>query len=41
MYTVPENDRTVPLCVDVGVVLSEAVDYTISAGSKTPPEAEG
>ena len=41
MYTVPENDLTVPLCVEIGVAVSESVTYTITAIQKDPPEAEG
>ena len=41
MYTVAENERTVPLCVEVGVTLSESVTYTITTMQKVPPEAEG
>ena len=41
MYTVPENDRTVPLCIDVGVVLSEPMEFVITSKAKGPPEAEG
>ena len=41
VYTVPENERTVPLCVEIGVTVSESVTYTITAIQKVPPEAEG
>ena len=41
MYTVPENDRTVPLCIDIGVEITESLTYTITAVQKSPPEAEG
>ena len=41
MYTVPENNRTVPLCIDVGVVVSQDTEYTITASNKNPPEAQG
>ena len=41
MYTVPENDRTVPLCIDIGVQITESLTYTITAVQKSPPEAEG
>ena len=41
MYIVPENDRTVPLCIDVGVVLSEATEFVITSKSKDPPQAQG
>ena len=41
MYTVPENDRTVPLCIDVGVVLSEPMEFVITSKAKDPPEAQG
>ena len=41
VYTVPENDRTVPLCIDIGVEITESLTYTITAVQKSPPEAEG
>lgn len=41
MYTVRENDRTVPLCIDVGFQVSESVAYTITAMQIDPPQAEG
>ena len=41
VYTVPENDLTVPLCVEIGVAVSETLAYTITAIQKNPPEAEG
>ena len=41
VYTVSENDRTVPLCIDVGFEVLEATTYTILAIQKNPPEAEG
>ena len=41
MYRVPENNRTVPLCIDVGVVLSEPTEFVITSKSKDPPEAQG
>ena len=40
-YTVPENDRSIALCIDVGVILSEKTVYTITAIHKDPPEAHG
>ena len=41
MYTVPENDRTIPLCIDIGVELLAPVIFTIDTAQKSPPEAEG
>ena len=41
MYIVPEDNRTVPLCVDVGVVPFEPTEYTITSKSKDPPDAQG
>ena len=41
MYTVPEDDRTVPLCIDIGVNVLESVTFTIDTTQKSPPEAEG
>ena len=41
IYRVPENDRTVPLCIDVGVVLTEPTEFVITSKSKDPPEAQG
>ena len=41
MYTVPENYRSVPLCIDVGGIDSVNRTYTITAQQKNPPEAEG
>ena len=41
MYTVPENDRTVPLCIDIGVDVPEPMNFTITAIQKAPPEADG
>ena len=41
MYTVPENNRTVPLCIDIGVMITESETFTITAVQKDPPEAEG
>ncbi|CAI8024993.1 Extracellular matrix protein FRAS1, partial [Geodia barretti] len=40
MYTVPENNRTLPLCIDIGVLVSEAMEFTITASNKNPPEAQ-
>ena len=40
MYTVPENDRTVPVCIDIGVEITTSMTYTITAEQKSPPEAE-
>ena len=40
MYTVPEDDRTVPLCIDIGVGITTPMTYTITAEQKSPPEAE-
>ena len=31
VYTVPENDLTMPLCVDVSIAVTEATAYTITA----------
>ena len=42
VYTVPEEDPgSVPLCVDIGVVITEPLTYTISTAQKSPPQAEG
>ena len=42
MYTVLEdNAGSVPLCVDIGVEISEPITYTITTAQKTPPQAEG
>ena len=41
VYTVSEGGRRVPLCIDVGVAVSEPVSYTITAIHKDPPQAEG
>ena len=41
MYTVPENDRTIPLCIDIGVEILEPVTFTIDTAQTSPPEAEG
>ena len=41
MYTVPENDRTIPLCIDIGVMILDPVTFTIDTAQKSPPEAEG
>ena len=41
MYTVPENDRSIPLCIDIGVELTSPLSYTISTAQKSPPQAEG
>ena len=41
MYTVPENDRTVPLCIDAGVDIPESKNFTVTAVQKSPPEADG
>ena len=41
MYTVPENDRTVPLCIDIGVEITAPITYTITTAQKSPPQAEG
>ena len=41
MYTVPENDRSVPLCIDIGVEISSSLSYTITTAQKSPPQAEG
>ena len=41
MYTVPENNRTVQLCIDIGVELLEPVIFNITTAQKSPAEAEG
>ena len=41
MYTVAENKRSVPLCIDVGAIDSVRRTYTIKAQQKNPPKAEG
>ena len=40
-YSILENDRELPLCVDVGVILPQETVYTITAIHKNPPEAHG
>ena len=41
-YTVHENDRSsVMLCIDVGVILSGPMEYTVTAMQKDPPAAQG
>ena len=41
MYAVRENDRSVQLCIDVGVTVQESITYTITSAQKVPPQAEG
>ena len=41
VYTVPENDRSQELCIDVGVDVTQPETYTIRTEQKSPPEAEG
>ena len=42
MYTVPEDDPgSVPLCVDIGVEITESITYTITTAQKNPSQAEG
>ena len=41
IYRVPENDHTVPLCVNIDVNISEAMMFIITAEQKYPAEAEG
>ena len=42
MYIVPEDDPgSVPLCVDIGVEITEPILYTITTAQKNPPQAEG
>ena len=41
VYTVPENNGTVLLCVDIGVVLSEKMELTITGQYTDPPDALG
>ena len=41
VYTVPENNRTVPLCIDVGVELQGPMEFIITSKSKDPPDAQG
>ena len=41
MYSVPENNRTVSLCIDIGVQVAQSITYTITTQQKTPPQAEG
>ena len=41
MYAVPENNLSVPLCIDVGAIDSMDQTFTITARQKTPPKAEG
>ena len=42
MYTVPEDDPgSVPLCVDIGVEITEPLTYTITTAQKSPSQAEG
>ena len=40
-YTVPENDRSQELCVNVGVAVTQTETYTITTAQKSPPQAEG
>ena len=40
-YTVPENNRTIPLCIDIGVKLLTAITYTIATVQNSPGEPEG
>ena len=41
MYVVPENNRSnVPLCIDLGVMITSTVVYDIFTSQKSPPEAE-
>ena len=41
MYTVPENNRTVELCIDIDVEITAPFTYTITTAQKSPPQAEG
>ena len=43
VYTVPENNRSLELCVDAGVNVTqpETYTYTIATAQKFPPQAEG
>ena len=41
VYTVPEDNRTIPLCVDIGVGITQPITYTITTAHKNPAEAEG
>ena len=42
MYKVPENYRwTIPLCIDVGAIISVNKIYDITAQQTSPPQAEG
>ena len=41
MYRVPEDNHSIPLCIDIGVTLRSPQTYTITAVQKFPPKAEG
>ena len=41
MYSAPEDSTTVPLCIDVGVILAQSATYTITTQQKSPPQADG
>ena len=41
IYTVPENDRTIPLCIDIGEEITTSFTFTIDTAQKSPPQAEG
>ena len=41
MYKVPENNRSIPLCIDVGAIISVNKFYNITAQQTSPPQAEG
>ena len=41
IYTVPENYRLVPLCINVGAIDSVNNNYTITAQLKSITKAEG
>ena len=41
VYIVPENDPSVPLCINVNIEVREPTTYTIVAIQKDPPEADG
>ena len=40
MYTVPENNTSIPLCITVAIG-SQDQTFTITAQQKSPPQAEG
>ena len=41
MYTVPENNRSTPLCVDIGVEITKPIELTVITTHRIPQQAEG